>query len=137
MEETVGFLSGISEAHSLHQYAPDKWSIRELLNHVNDTERVFLYRAFWFARGFETPLPGYDQDVCAVVAKANEFSWSSHVDDFRSIRLSTLSLFRNLTDDAWLRSGIASDNSFTVRALGYIIAGHVTHHTNILRERYL
>jgi len=137
MEETIGFLTGISEERSLHRYARDKWSVRQLLNHVNDTERVFLFRAFWFARGFDTPLPGYDQDVCATVAKADEFSWSSHVDDFRSIRLSTLSFFRNLTAEAWLRTGIASDNSFTVRVLAYIIAGHVTHHTNILRERYL
>ena len=111
--------------------------MRQVLNHVNDTERVFLFRAFWFARGFEAPLPGYDQDACVVVARADEFSWGSHIDDFRSIRLSTLSFFRNLTDEAWLRSGIASDNSFTVRALSYIIAGHVAHHTNILRERYL
>ena len=124
-EETLDFLSEISDEQSLHRYAPDKWSIRQVLNHVNDTERVFMYRAFWFARGFETPLPGYDQDTCAVIARANDFSWANHVEDFRSIRLSTLSFFRNLPAEAWQSSGIASDNPFTVRALAYITAGHV------------
>ena len=136
-DETLEFLSGISEEQSLHRYAPDKWSIRQLLNHVNDTERVFMYRAFWFARGFDTPLPGYDQDVCAVTAKADQFSWANHIEDFRGIRLSTLSFFRNLPADACQGSGIASDNPFTVRALAYITAGHVAHHLTILRERYL
>jgi len=136
-DEALEFLSGIPEEQSLHRYAPDKWSIRQLLNHVNDTERVFMYRAFWFARGFDTPLPGYDQDVSAVTAKADQFSWANHIEDFRGIRLSTLSFFRNLPADAWQGSGIASDNQFTVRALAYITAGHVAHHLTILRERYL
>ncbi len=136
-EETLDFLSGISDEQSLQRYAPDKWSIRQVLNHVNDTERVFMYRAFWFARGFETPLPGYDQDTCAVTARADDFSWANHVEDFRSIRLSTLSFFRNLPADAWQCSGIASDNPFTVRALAYITAGHVAHHTAVVQQRYL
>src|SRR5438552_6472009 len=93
LTETLGLLNGISDEQSLHRYAPDKWSIRQVLNHVNDTERVLLYRAFWFARGFETPLPGYDQDACAVTARADDFPWANHVEDFRSIRLSTLSFF--------------------------------------------
>jgi uncharacterized damage-inducible protein DinB len=136
-EETLDFLSGISEEQSLHRYAADKWSIRQVLNHVNDTERVFMYRAFWFARGFDTPLPGYDQDTCAVTARADDFSWANHVEDFRSIRLSTLSFFRNLPAEAWQSSGIASDNPFTVRALAYIAAGHVAHHRGVVQERYL
>ena len=136
-EEILEFLSGISDEQSLHRYAPDKWSIRQVLNHVNDTERVFLYRAFWFARGFEIPLPGYDQDTCSVTARADDFSWANHVEDFRSIRVSTVSFFRNLPAEAWQRTGIASDNPFTVRSLAYIIAGHVTHHRSVIQERYI
>jgi len=137
LEETLEFLYGISDEQSLHRYAPDKWSIRQVLNHVNDTERVLLYRAFWFARGFETPLPGYDQDACAVTARADDFPWANHVEDFRSIRLSTLSFFNNLPAEGWQYSGIASDNPFTVRALAHIIAGHVEHHRGVVQERYL
>ena len=115
----------------------DKWSIRELLNHVSDTERVFVYRALWFARGFDTPLPGFDQNVAVPTAAAEQFSWASHVEDFRAVRAATLTFFRNLPEEAWGRSGVASGNPVTVRALAYIIAGHVAHHIAILQERYL
>ena len=137
LEETVDFLSEISEEQSLHRYAPEKWSMRELLGHVNDTERVFMFRALWFARGFEDPLPSFDQEIGFQAAGSDKVSWASHVDEFRAVRSSTLAFFRNLPSDAWLRSGIASDNSVTVRALAYIAAGHVSHHLAILRERYL
>ena len=137
LEETLSFLAGVSEEQSLHRYAPDKWSIRDLLSHVNDTERVFLFRALWFARGFRDPLPSFDQNIGVEGAAANEVSWARHLEEFRSIRLSTLSFFRNLPPDGWMRSGIASDNPFTVRALAYIIAGHLAHHTMIIQERYL
>lgn len=135
--ETQSFFATVSEEKSLHRYAADKWSIRQVLSHVNDAERVFLFRALWFARGFEEPLPSYDQEVSAQTAKADDISWSSHLEEFRSIRSSTLAFFRNLPEDAWLRKGIASGNPFTVRALAYILAGHVMHHTSVLRERYL
>lgn len=137
LDDTLGFFDRISEEKSLHRYAADKWSIRQVVNHVNDCERLFLFRAFWFARGFDAPLPSYDQDVSAAMARADETSWSSHVVEFRGIRLATLSFFRNLPDEAWMRSGIASENPFTVRALAYIIAGHVEHHRAVLEERYL
>ena len=137
LEETLSFLAGVSEELSLHRYAPDKWSIRELLSHVNDTERVFLFRALWFARGFEDPLPSFDQNIGVEGARADEVSWARHLEEFRSIRLATLAFFRNLPTDGWTRSGIASGNSVSVRALAYIIAGHVAHHTAILQERYL
>ena len=130
-------LSGISEEKSLHRYAPEKWSIREVLSHMNDCERVFVFRAFWFARGFSDPLPSFDQEVCVAAAKANEVSWASHMEEFRVLRLASLLFFRNLPAEAWERKGIASDNSFTVRALAYILAGHVTHHTTVIRDRYL
>lgn len=144
LNETVDFLSDISEDQSLHRYAPDKWSMRELLNHVNDTERVFLFRALWFARGFSEPLPSYDQEVGVAGAQADEFDWANHIEEFRSIRLATLAFFRNLpaenlpgSEQVWNRTGIASGNPFTVRALAYILAGHLTHHLSILKERYL
>ena len=131
------FFSGISEKKSLHRYAPDKWSIREVLSHINDTERVFAYRALWFARGFETPLPSFDQTVSAHSAGADARSWASHIDEFRGIRTATISLFRNLPAEAWARKGMASGNPVSVRALAYIISGHVTHHKSIVESRYL
>jgi hypothetical protein len=137
LEEVSALLLGISEEKSLHRYAPEKWSIRQVVNHVNDTERVFVSRAFWFARGFDSPLPSYDQEVSAAAACADEFSWASHVEEFRGVRLATLAFFRNLPAGAWMRRGIASGNPFSVRALAYITAGHASHHTAILRERYL
>jgi hypothetical protein len=137
LEESLVFFGGISEERSLYRYAPEKWSIRQVLNHITDTERAFAFRALWFARGFQAPLPSYDQNIAAAGAEADKISWSAHVEEFRRVRQSTISLFRNLPADAWTRSGIASDNPFTVRALAYIIAGHVAHHVAVLRERYL
>lgn len=137
MEETITFLSSVPEEKSLHRYGPDKWTMREVLNHVNDCERLFASRAFWFARGFDSPLPSFDEKTCADAAGADEVSWARHVEEFRAIRMATLSFFRNLPDEAWMRSGVASGYTFTVRALAYIAAGHAAHHVNILRERYL
>ena len=137
LDETLAFLSEISEEQSLHRYAPDKWSMRELLGHVNDAERVFMFRAVWFARGFPDPLPSYDQEIAVAAAESDKVSWANHVDEFRAIRSASLAFFRNLPDEAWLSSGIASDNSVTVRAIAYIVAGHLSHHLAILRERYL
>jgi uncharacterized damage-inducible protein DinB len=137
LDTTLSALTGISEDKSLHRYAADKWSIRELLNHITDTERVFVYRALWFARGFDTALPGFDQNVAVPTAAAEQFSWASHVEDFRAVRAATLTFFRNLPEEAWGRSGVASGNPVTVRALAYIVAGHVAHHIAILQERYL
>jgi uncharacterized damage-inducible protein DinB len=137
LEEVPAFLSQISEEKSLHRYAPDKWSIRQVLNHVNDTERAFAFRALWFGRGFSEPLASFDQNVAANGARADDYSWASHVADFRDIRRATLSFFRSLPEEAWLRKGVASGNSVTVRALAYIIAGHVSHHMALLQERYL
>jgi uncharacterized damage-inducible protein DinB len=137
LDMTLSALTGISEEKSLHRYAADKWSIRQLLNHVSDTKRVFVYRALWFARGFDTALPGFDQNVAVPTAAADEFSWASQVEDFRALRAATLTFFRNLPVEAWDRSGVASGNPVTVRALAYIIAGHVAHHLAVLEERYL
>jgi hypothetical protein len=135
--EMLALFDGISEEQSLLRYAPDKWTIRQALNHVNDAERLFVFRAFWFARGFDSPLPSFDQVVAVNAAAANNQEWRTLVQEFRTVRTSTLSFFRSLPQAAWDRRGVASDNPFSVRALAYITAGHAIHHNQILRERYL
>jgi uncharacterized damage-inducible protein DinB len=135
--EVLDLLRGISDAQSQHRYAADKWSIHEVLNHINDTERVFTFRALWFARGFESPLPSFDQNVGVAAARADEVAWPVLVDEFRALREATLALFRTLPDEAWARRGVASDKQVSVKALAYMVAGHVIHHLKILRERYL
>jgi hypothetical protein len=134
--EAKALLGGISEERSKHRYAADKWSLRELVGHVSDTERVFASRALWFARGFDTPLPDFDQTVCARAAGADAVPWARHLAELEAVRAATIALFSNLPPEAWDRAGIASGNRFTVRALAYIAAGHVAHHLAVLRERY-
>lgn len=129
-------LGELSEERSLYRYAPGKWSIRESLGHVTDTERIFAMRALWFARGLNDPLPGFDENVAAAAAEADRVRLADHLEEFRQVRLSTLTLFRNLQEDAWLRVGTASGKSVTVRALAFLMAGHVEHHLRLFRERY-
>ena len=136
-KETLALLRGIGDEGSLSRYAAGKWSVREVVNHLNDTERLFVFRAFWFARGFDSPLPSFDQEVAAASAAAHDRSWISHLDEFAAVRAATLAFFLTLPKEAWTRRGIASGNPFSVRALAYLAAGHVTHHITILRERYL
>jgi hypothetical protein len=135
--DTLELLHGISEAQSLYRYAPGKWSIRDVINHLNDTERLFVFRAFWFARGFDSALPSFDQDVAVSAAGADDRSWESLQDEFGAVRAATLAFFQALPAPAWTRRGIASGSPFTVRALAYLAAGHVAHHSMIIRERYL
>lgn len=137
LAEGSTLFSQISEAMSLHRYAPGKWSIRELLNHVSDAERLFAFRALWFARGFDSALPSFDQNTAVSHAHAHNVAWAAHVEEFKRVRSATISLFQNMPTDAWLRSGVASDNHFTVRAVAFLTAGHFIHHVTLLRERYL
>jgi hypothetical protein len=137
LDETTAFLRVISEEKSLYRYAPDKWSIRETWSHVNDAERVLTSRALWFARGLDSPLPSFEQEIAARAACADTISWARHIDEFRLIRMASVSLFQNLPLEAWKRTGTASGYPFTVRSLAYIVAGHTAHHLAILRERYL
>jgi len=137
LSQTNELLGGISEEQSRHRYAPEKWSIRQVLNHVSDAERVFVFRALWFARGFDSPLASFDEGASSQAARADDFSWASHVDEFKKVRAASLAFFRNLPAEAWMRSGTASGNRFTVRALAYTVAGHVAHHAAVIRERYL
>ncbi len=136
-KEISAFLSTITEEKSLHRYAADKWSIRQVLGHINDCERLFVMRAFWFARGFESELPSFEQEIAVQAARSAEYSWASHVEEFRAVRGATLAFFQKLPAEAWMRKGIASGNPFTVRALAYMTAGHVVHHVKLLKERYL
>jgi len=137
LPETLALLHSITDEQSFHRYAPDKWTIREVVGHLIDTERLFVFRAFWFARGFDSPLPSFDQNVAITHAGSNDRSWTGLIDEFRVLRQSSLAFFQTLPADAWSRRGIASGYPFTVRALAYMTAGHVTHHARILRERYL
>lgn len=137
MEEALILHAAVTEKGSLYRYAPDKWSIKESMNHVTDTERIFVYRALWFARGFAGPLPGFNQDVAVQGAAADGVAWAAHVDEFMQVRVATIAFFKNLPEAAWMRRGVASEREFTVRAMAFIAAGHAAHHFGILRERYL
>jgi hypothetical protein len=103
---------------------------------VNDTERLFTFRAFWFARGFTSPLPSFEQDVANLAAAADRRSWRGLIEEFSAVRGATIAFYDALPDEAWLRRGIASGNPFTVRALAFLSVGHVSHHLRILRARY-
>ena len=133
---TLALLNTISEEASLHRYAPGKWSVREAILHVSDTERIFAYRALRFARGDKTELAGFEQDGYVKHSSADARSWQSILDEFTAVRQSSIELFHNLPPEAWTRSGIASGHPITVLALAYLIPGHEIHHRDILRQRY-
>lgn len=134
---TPAFYEAIGDERSLHRYAPGKWSVRDVLRHVTDVERLSTFRGFWFARGFDSPLPSFDQDPAVEAAKADDISLADHIEDFRAVRKATLTFFRSLRPEAWHRTGTASGNLFSVRALAYVVAGHATHHERIVSDRYL
>jgi hypothetical protein len=135
--ETLDVLNGISEDTSRHRYEPGKWSIREVVGHLCDTERLFVFRAMWFARGLGLALPSFDQDIAMPAGQFDSRSFRDLVDEWQAVRLATIPFFRNMPNDAWAKRGVASGKEFTVRALAYIVAGHTTHHLQILKERYL
>lgn len=135
LEATASLLDGVEDGSI--RYAPEKWSLSEVLLHMIDTERVFAYRALRFARGDATPLPGFDQDVFTSGADVSERSVASLLDEFRTVRAATLALLRSFDDPAWDRAGVASGHSMTTRGAAWVIAGHELHHAAILRDRYL
>lgn len=118
-------------------YAEGKWTLKELIQHVIDTERIFCYRALCFARNDKTDLPGFDQDIFVNNDNANERDYYDLLDEMKTLRTSTIHLFKSFSDDALLRIGIASGNEISVRALGYLFSGHQIHHLNVVKERYL
>jgi hypothetical protein len=137
IDETLALLRGLSEERATHRYAPGKWSVKEVVGHMIDGERIFGYRALRFARNDPTPLSGFDQEPYIASASFDACALDGLLDEFEHVRRGTVLMFRHLPAEAWLRQGVASDNPVTVRALAYIIAGHERHHVGVLRERYL
>ncbi|MFN2452613.1 MAG: DinB family protein [Pyrinomonadaceae bacterium] len=137
LNDTLALLRSIPESQAGFRYAPGKWSIRELIGHVIDTERIFVYRALCFARNDKTPLPGYEEDDYIRNASFDDYPLNDLAAEFESVRKSSLFFFRHLDNEAWQRSGVANNSEVSVRALAYIIAGHELHHRAILRNRYL
>ena len=135
--DTLALLRSIPAERSLHRYAADKWSMRDLVQHMADTERVMSYRALTIARGDTTALPGFEEADWARVAAADHREWPDLIAELEAVRAATLTLLRGLADDATARRGTANGATVTVSALAFIIAGHERHHVAILRERYL
>lgn len=135
--DTMRLLRDIPETRAHSRYAPGKWSIKEVVGHLIDTERVFAYRALCFSRNDKTPLPGFDQEPYIQFGNYDACLLGELADEFAHVRQSTLYLFKHMSDEAWLRTGVASDAEVSVRALAYIIAGHELHHAHILRTKYL
>ncbi|RYY58842.1 MAG: DinB family protein [Chitinophagaceae bacterium] len=130
-------LDTIPETLYDHRYAPEKWTIREVLQHIIDTERVFAYRALSFARKSTTPLPGFDENLFAANSKADKRKWDDLVNEFKNIRESSRLMYASFDEEQLESDGIANNSPTYVRALGYTLLGHVTHHINILNQRYL
>ena len=131
------FIESIPDNKWNYAYAPEKWSIAEVLVHIIDSERIFQYRALRFSRNDATILPGFDQDAYVGPSKAERRSKESVLEEYRAVRKSTLSLFANFDRSDLEKTGTASNLSWSVGALGFVICGHQKHHRNIIRERYL
>jgi hypothetical protein len=137
IERTTRLLQGLSEEQAAFRPTPTDWSVKEVICHISDSERVFAYRALRIARADPTPLAGFDQEPYVVAAEADARPLADLLAEFASVRASTLWLFRSLPAAAWLRRGVASDAPVSVRALAYIIAGHENHHVRSLLTEYL
>lgn len=136
-DDSRSLLSGLSDTAARRRYATGKWSVKEVVGHLTDTERVMAYRALRFGRGDQTPLNGFEQDDFVRGAAWDDIPLAVLLDDFADVRRATLSLFRGFASEALTRRGTANGASVSVRALACIIAGHERHHLRILRERYL
>ena len=134
-DETVAFLRSIPESQAGVLHEPYTWTIRQVVGHLTDGERVFGYRALRIARGDATPLPGFDENAYAAAAESDGVSLAGLVDEFEAVRRANLLLFQHLPVEAWNRRGVASGQSLTVRALAYAIVGHARHHLAIVRKR--
>lgn len=134
--QVVQFFAGRSERDGNFRYAPNKWSVKEVLGHVTDSERIFVYRALRIARVDQTPLPGFEQDDYVRSGGFAERSLADLAEEFVAVRGASIAFFRSLSDAAWLRRGLANKNEVSVRALAFITAGHELHHRRILEERY-
>jgi hypothetical protein len=135
-----GFLNqmkGLTEAEGEHAYAPGKWTVKEVILHMADAERIFGYRLLRIARGDQTPLSPFDENAYTPMSEANARPMDTLLGEFAAVRSATLALLRWLPEAAWTRRGVASGKDVSVRALAWIIAGHAMHHEKVLRERYL
>jgi hypothetical protein len=137
METTLAEFGEIPEERSLYRYAPGKWSLREVLGHIVDTERILAYRALRIARGDQTPLPGFDQDAFIATAHFDRCSMSELLGAYTIVRQSTLLLLSSLSDKDWGRLGTASGNPLSVRAAAWMMAGHELHHLAVVQNLYL
>jgi hypothetical protein len=135
-EEVLARFRAVPETKGAYRYQPGKWSVRQVLLHLSDAERIMAYRALRFARGDATPLPGFDEEAYAPASGADAVPLAELVAELADVRLVTLALFRHLPAEAWTRRGTASDAPFSVRALAWVIAGHQLHHLGVLGERY-
>jgi hypothetical protein len=131
------FLNSITEEKSNYAYYTGKWTIKEVLQHMIDTERIFNYRALCIARKETVSLPGFDENLYAENSNANRRNWQNLVDEFLVVRNSTEFLYKSFTDEAVAASGISNNNPVTVISFGFITLGHFYHHKNVLQERYL
>src|ERR1051325_4891411 len=136
-KETAAQLASIGEEKSTFRYAPEKWSIKQIVGHVTAGERVFAYRLLCIARGETQSLPGFDENDYMRGANFDDLPFAEIVDGLAAVRRSTLSLLRRLSEEAWTRTGIANQNKVSVRAIAYGLLGHERHHLRVLRERYL
>jgi len=134
---TKNFILSIPEEKLQYRYAENKWTIKEILVHIMDDERIYAYRALRIARNDKTELPGFEQDDYVPYSRANERSLKNIFKEYATIRKATISLFKNFDEAAFLRTGTANGHIVSVRALAYHIAGHELHHMNIIKERYL
>ena len=137
MDELDVLLGRVEPEHETHRYAEGKWSIRQIVGHLIDGERVFGYRVFCIARGEQQNLPGFDQNDYMMTAPYDRIDLEDLLSELRLIRLGNIAMMRTLDEEAWSRAGNANSNQVTVRALAFIMAGHLRHHMNVLRERYL
>jgi DinB superfamily len=135
--ESIALLEGVPDAKAKQAYGAGKWTLKEAVLHLSDTERVFGYRMLRIARADATPLPGFEQDEWVPHSCANDRAMTNLVMEFAAVRASTLALIDSLPAEAWARKGTASGHTISVRALAYIAAGHERHHIKIFRERYL
>src|SRR5215831_18174717 len=137
LDSVASWVGSIDETSGDYRYEPGKWSVKEVLGHIIDSERVFAYRALVFSRGDKTPLPGFDQDTWATHANYVNLPVRDIAAEFEFVRRSTIALFRHLDTEAWGRQGTANNKEITTRAVAYIIGGHTQHHLDILNARYL
>lgn len=137
VEKTVALLRPLGDDRALYSYAPGKWTIKELINHMSDTERIFSARTLRIARGDKTALPAFDQEPYVPAARSNERRLDNLLDEFIAVRRSTIALVRSLPSDAWSRSGTVNIFPVTVRGLVFTMVGHELHHYDLLRTKYL